>query len=153
SHPASNGRTMDRSKRIALGHRASGCVSEGGCRAAACRPARVWRSRYDDERAGCTFRALATATIHCRQVAVDQPSRNRMGRSMTSQSRPTRSPDSFLYTHVGGVGDESEFESTEFQAGSVIHGRSVLLERCHLNRTRIEQSVGSQFMRCSMETV
>lgn len=58
-----------------------------------------------------------------------------------------------LYTHVDVVGDESEFHLTKFEAGSEIDGRSVVLDECVLNRTRLLRAPAVRVQQSHLEVV
>lgn len=72
---------------------------------------------------------------------------------MSSRRRSVLKSSSLLYTHDGELGDESEFENTSLSAGSLINGRSIVLEQCQVNRTRIVHAHGIRLTSCALETV
>lgn len=51
-------------------------------------------------------------------------------------------PGGILYTFTGEVGDEVELTSAEIAAGSLIHGQSITVFGCHLDRVRIAEAPG-----------
>ena len=65
----------------------------------------------------------------------------------------TRLHSRFLYTHEGSIGDESDIRQAEVGAASEINGRSISLDQCSLNRTRIVQAPGIRLTDCVLETV
>ena len=71
---------------------------------------------------------------------------SRRKKSLIEQSR-------LLYTHYEEVGNETEVVDTRFESGSLINGRSVVLEYCQLNRTRIIHAAAIRFTKCELETV
>lgn len=76
-----------------------------------------------------------------------------MGRLRSRQRQAKTLIDSLLYTTSDGVGDESEVSRTSLVEGSKIDGRSISLDRCMLNRTRIVQAPGIRVHLCHLETV
>lgn len=60
---------------------------------------------------------------------------------------------SLLYTHDGVVGDESEYHLTQFEIGSEINGRAIVLEESTLNRTRILHAPALRIQKSVWEVV
>ena len=58
-----------------------------------------------------------------------------------------------LYTINDEVGDESEISQTRLEVGSEISGRSIVLEKCELNRTRIIGAPGLRVAESRFDTV
>ena len=72
---------------------------------------------------------------------------------MTNRKKSIIQQSRLLYTHSDEVGGETEFETTRFETGSLINGRSVVLEYCQLNRTKIIHAPAIRLTKCELETV
>lgn len=72
---------------------------------------------------------------------------------MIQRKRRSQLDRSLLYTHCEELGDEAELVLAMIGADSVITGRSISLDRCVLNRTRITYAPGMRVSKCEAETI
>lgn len=72
---------------------------------------------------------------------------------MSRRRKSGPKPSCLLYTRDDEVGDEAELHATSLVAGSVISGKSVVLEQCLLDRTRIVQAPAIRVQQSRLETI